>query len=175
MRFTYVLLFGFNLIMEIKMTDSEHLCWIIGRLINVHGENPNIDYMVKLQNIAQKLDRPVGKINPKADEWPKVGDEVLIDLSEYNPVYGQGVDGLTCVVRSIFKDKDVDVYAVSRDGACYCFVRGILKKPKTEAEILRDEIETFINDLIDFDYSSASNAEYIRDALFDSYNITKKQ
>ena len=33
-----------------------HLAWIYGRLINVHNENPKIDYMLKLEEIIIKVD-----------------------------------------------------------------------------------------------------------------------
>ena len=39
------------------MTDSEFLEWLYGRLKNVHGENPNFDYMRKLRKIAGGLGR----------------------------------------------------------------------------------------------------------------------
>jgi len=35
------------------MTDKEFLQWIHGRLVDVHGENPNMDYMHRLQSIIE--------------------------------------------------------------------------------------------------------------------------
>jgi hypothetical protein len=32
----------------------EHLLWIYSRLIEVHGENPNIDYMIRFKQILDK-------------------------------------------------------------------------------------------------------------------------
>jgi len=32
-------------------TDKEHLQWMLNRLAEVHGENRNIDYMVRMQKI----------------------------------------------------------------------------------------------------------------------------
>lgn len=34
-------------------TDKEHLQWIFNRLINVHKENANYDYMQRLQKIIE--------------------------------------------------------------------------------------------------------------------------
>ena len=32
-------------------TDKEHLQWMLNRLAEVHGENRNVDYMVRMQKI----------------------------------------------------------------------------------------------------------------------------
>lgn len=40
-----------------KHTDAEHLTWIRDRLINVHGENPNSDYMIRLNEIIDKANK----------------------------------------------------------------------------------------------------------------------
>jgi hypothetical protein len=34
--------------------DKEHLQWIYNRLVNVHGEDPNYDYMLKFKEIINK-------------------------------------------------------------------------------------------------------------------------
>ena len=102
------------------------------------------------------------------DEWPQVGDEVLIDVSGCDVIYGKNIDGLTAVVRSIFKDGEATVYAVSRDGACYCFTGGILKKPKTPEEELRDDIVQLI------DGADGLSSHVLALALMGKYNITKK-
>lgn len=36
------------------MSDTEFLQWLHDRLKNVHGENPNVDYMIRLREIIQK-------------------------------------------------------------------------------------------------------------------------
>jgi hypothetical protein len=38
------------------MKDSEFLFWLRGRLINVYGEDPHIDYVQKLYSIARKVE-----------------------------------------------------------------------------------------------------------------------
>jgi len=114
--------------------------------------------------------------NSEGEEWPCVDDEVIvrIDVHQWDVKYGHNVDGMNGVVRSIFKDDDVTVYAVSVDGVCYCFVRGLLQKPKTPEEELRDEIELIIKESIDEDYSPSANAEHITSEILSKYNITKK-
>lgn len=38
------------------MTDNQHLKWLRDRLINVHGENPNYDYMLRFEKIIAKVE-----------------------------------------------------------------------------------------------------------------------
>jgi hypothetical protein len=35
--------------------DKEHLEWIYHRMIEIHGENPNYDYMIKFREILENL------------------------------------------------------------------------------------------------------------------------
>ena len=44
------------------MNDKEFLKWIHERLIEVHGENRNVDYMHKLRSVIEST--PEGKITP---------------------------------------------------------------------------------------------------------------
>lgn len=37
------------------MRDAEFLRWIANRLVNVHNENPNVDFVHKLHAIADAL------------------------------------------------------------------------------------------------------------------------
>ena len=37
------------------MNDAEFLQWIYSRLQNVHEENPNVDYMIRLRGIITVL------------------------------------------------------------------------------------------------------------------------
>ena len=36
---------------EIHSKDKQHLEWIYNRLVEIHNENPNVDYMLKLKKI----------------------------------------------------------------------------------------------------------------------------
>lgn len=105
-------------------------------------------------------------------EWPCVNDDVLIDMSGYDVVYGRNVDGLICKVLSIFKDDDTTVYAVNRDGVNYCFIRDLLKKPKTPGEALRDDISAYLCDKYKFIFKA--EAMEILEELLTKYNITPK-
>jgi hypothetical protein len=35
--------------------DIKHLQWIYDRMVNVHGENENYDYMIKFKEIIEQL------------------------------------------------------------------------------------------------------------------------
>jgi len=37
-------------------TDKEHLQWMLNRLSEVHGENKNVDYMMRLQQIIDNTE-----------------------------------------------------------------------------------------------------------------------
>jgi len=37
------------------MTTKEFLTWIYNRLVNVYGENPNLDYMIRLKTIIDSI------------------------------------------------------------------------------------------------------------------------
>lgn len=55
------------------MNDKDFLQWIHGRLKNVHGENENIDYMLKLQSIINGMNDDV--FTPNTAETSQVGVE----------------------------------------------------------------------------------------------------
>lgn len=40
----------------ITKDDAEHLSWMYARLLTVHGENPNYDYMNRMKQILIKLE-----------------------------------------------------------------------------------------------------------------------
>jgi hypothetical protein len=37
-------------------TDKEHLQWMLNRLVEVHGENRNVDYMMRTQKIIDSTE-----------------------------------------------------------------------------------------------------------------------
>ena len=37
-------------------TDKEHLQWMLNRLAEVHGENRNVDYMMRMQKIIDNTE-----------------------------------------------------------------------------------------------------------------------
>jgi len=38
------------------MTNSEHLNWLFDRLVEVHNENPNYDYMIRFRKIIDEVE-----------------------------------------------------------------------------------------------------------------------
>lgn len=40
-----------------KSRDSEFLNWLADRLVHIYHESPNVDFVMKLREIATKLDR----------------------------------------------------------------------------------------------------------------------
>ena len=38
------------------MNDRDFLCWLEDRIIHVYGENPNVDYLIRLRKVALKQD-----------------------------------------------------------------------------------------------------------------------
>jgi len=47
----------FNLYKDssLDQSDIDHIKWIYLRLINVYNENPKVDYMVKFNNIIERI------------------------------------------------------------------------------------------------------------------------
>lgn len=45
------------------MKDFEHLEWIFSRMVEVHNENPNYDYMNRFKKIIQKIKEEDGLTN----------------------------------------------------------------------------------------------------------------
>lgn len=37
-------------------TDKEHLQWMLNRLVDVHGESRNVDYMMRMQQIISNTE-----------------------------------------------------------------------------------------------------------------------
>lgn len=37
------------------MHDREFLIWLLNRLVHVHGENPDVDYILKLGSIIRRM------------------------------------------------------------------------------------------------------------------------
>ena len=60
--------------MRKTMTDTEFLNWIYERLVHVHGETPNCDYMRRLRRI----------IASKSEAQSKLRDELLAVMWRYS-------------------------------------------------------------------------------------------
>ena len=42
-----------------KTRNIEHLKWIYGRMVHVHKENENLDYMIKFREIIHNEGKPI--------------------------------------------------------------------------------------------------------------------
>jgi len=42
-----------EILAHVDQDKVKHLEWIYGRMIDIHGENVNVDYMIKFKNIIQ--------------------------------------------------------------------------------------------------------------------------
>lgn len=152
----------------------------VEKLLNIGTDGYNMphskDYMDWRKHTITALTNVINVGESNCKEWPCVNDEVLIniDFDKYDVKYGKEVNGENGVVRSIFKDGDATVYAVSVDGACYCFVRGLLQKPKTPEQELRDEIIEVINKDVYKGVYSKEILSAFADALMSKFEITKK-
>ena len=61
-------------------TDKEHLQWMLNRLVEVHEENRNIDYMVRMQKI---IDNTKTELNLHLVSLSlSAGDEIVVDGSK---------------------------------------------------------------------------------------------
>ncbi len=60
---------------RITKHDLRHLNWIYARLTEVHGENPNIDYMLKFKEILNQLDADIIDQPDKLDIHEEKGDK----------------------------------------------------------------------------------------------------
>jgi hypothetical protein len=59
--------------------DALHLVWIHERLVNRHGESPNVDYMIRLREISERLmGRPINFYDRllRTDHTPLIGRPV---------------------------------------------------------------------------------------------------
>jgi hypothetical protein len=68
------------------MSDKEHLKWIHDRIVNVYGENENVDFLIRMREIIQAF-------NIKEPKFKQINQD--------NPV----TKGSTALVKNIFKNK----------------------------------------------------------------------
>ena len=58
-------------------TDKEHLQWMLNRLAEVHGENKNVDYMMRMQRI---IDNTEPELNLHLVSKSLYSDDAIIRL-----------------------------------------------------------------------------------------------
>jgi hypothetical protein len=52
--------------------DAEFLQWVADRIVYVYGESPNIDYVLRLREIANRFDEPASTPQGDPDEILKL-------------------------------------------------------------------------------------------------------
>ena len=57
------------------MENSEHLQWIHDRMVNVHGENKNVDYLIRLRAIILEQKEMEDGFQEYLDYIEKMGKE----------------------------------------------------------------------------------------------------
>lgn len=62
--------------MKMSKEDLEHLIWIHNRLIEVHGENENYDYMLKLRSIIRSQMVPKEKVKYFISSYDQINEKL---------------------------------------------------------------------------------------------------
>ena len=82
------------------MIKREHLQFIYNRLINIYGEKPNYDYMIRLKVILDEIE--LKEINDNINR-------MKVENNERSEVIVKCVDNCTCMSVDKFND-DTDYY-----------------------------------------------------------------
>lgn len=116
----------------------------------------------------------LGCEDSKCDEWPKVGDKVVISKDKEHPLtFDQaGFSGINLKVISKVERKGGIILTLEHNalGVIAMLHGGWIKKPKTPEEDLRDGIIELIENTADV----GSSTEELVETMFNLYNITKK-
>ena len=80
--------------------EREHLQFIYNRLINIYGEKPNYDYMIRLKVILDEIE--LNEINDNINR-------MKVENNERSEVIVKCVDNCTCMSVDKFND-DTDYY-----------------------------------------------------------------
>ena len=82
------------------MINREHLQFIYNRLVNVYGEEPRLDYMIRLKEILDTIE--LEEINNSINR-------MKVENNERSEVIVKCVDNCTCMSVDKFND-DTDYY-----------------------------------------------------------------
>ena len=82
------------------MINRQHLQFIYNRLINIYGEKPNYDYMIRLKVILDEIE--LKEINDNINR-------MKVENNERSEVIVKCVDNCTCMSVDKFND-DTDYY-----------------------------------------------------------------
>ena len=86
--------------------NSEFFQWIYDRLVYVHNENPNVDYMLSLKERIEDMQNPTDKIEPKF----KVGDWVV--YNDANVYQVKEIDYTNIIPRYELENIDGDKLSI---------------------------------------------------------------
>ena len=93
------------------MTNKEFLHWIADRLVHIHGENPHVDFLLKLREIANEQEKTPMTKTLYLNVWKNPGEPsywVAVHDSEAEALLARGSKGLVqCAVRIDFEDSDL--------------------------------------------------------------------
>lgn len=120
---------------------------------------------------------PKAESEPK--EWPQVGDKISINGSKPNPLTSDQLcftDIALEVISKVNRRGGVILTLANDSLGVIAISKGEwIEKPKTKAEILRDElIDLAFNQFNDDSHPLDRNAYYLISELMDKFNITKK-
>tara|TARA_Y100000389_G_scaffold5497_1_gene5286 strand:+ start:1273 stop:1560 length:288 start_codon:yes stop_codon:yes gene_type:complete len=87
-------------------TDKEHLQWMLNRLAEVHGENRNVDYMVRMQKIidSTKTELNLHLVSKCCDEHIEERD-LYVDPSDGRMFCNQCGKTLNAEIMKMKRDK----------------------------------------------------------------------
>lgn len=126
-----------------------------------------------------KLEIDWSSLEGDADEWPKVGDEVVISTDKEHPLtfdqLGFANINLTVISKTKRKGGVILTLEYGALGVIAILQGEWIKKPKTPEEYLRDELNECISDF-QCQYHEREDIEYdgLAEYILTKYNITKK-
>lgn len=73
-----------------RQSAVNHLRWIKTRLVEIHGENPNVDYMLCLDSVIDEMNLAYETLKLIANVYPRLMDDdrnrrVMVYPRENNP------------------------------------------------------------------------------------------
>lgn len=145
----------------------------------IYGDDKAISvYTMKVEHLSNDAGYKLITIPlpPKeSEEWPKVGDEVLIDSGEHLSKL-ENFNGEKCKVIGICDHKGEKVLTLSHGslGVAALIMGDWIKKPPTPEEELSKELEEMFYSAMNESYDENQNCKYLVSGLMKMYDIKKK-